>query len=231
MSFDQVPAATQKFVKLFRLVCTKPLDDGARDVLDKVVNDRLQEVLRERDWDGRTRISLMSEFAEMATRIDCASETGVGTDTIKQTADYVKEKYKSHAPASGDSLGCDDIELVEAEFFATFDLACDKPFHNICPTLDEVFQKTVCNAMCGDDQKMWDDEARLYVLPKVAELATRIEMKLGGTASAAIAKSVAHKLIMKYWNRYRKKAVVEWCKGWEKDLPCPPALDRRRPAM
>ena len=233
MSCAQIPQAKTELRKMFKLICKKSWSDSASDALDAFVSKRLQHVLcdADQDWNHSGQTALMAEFGELITRIDCVSETEVTAGTVNTEAGEVEKKYKDYVPASL-QLGCGDKDKVKAEYDELFDRVCDEDFDEIREVLDEVFRRTLEEAMCRQCKPMvWNDEARHYVLPKLAELAKRIERKPSGTTSPDIALEIAECVIEKYYQRFRKMGVVEWCKGWraEDNSPCPPATDPAHP--
>lgn len=110
-------------------------------------------------------------------------------------------------------MSCDQVPIAEADFHRQFDETCDKGLDaSATAMLAEVFHYTIRYALCEKGKK-WNKKAKIYVLPKVAEIATRVSLESGDMANKDIILAHAHHVITKY---HRTGNRLAWCDGWMK---------------
>lgn len=100
------------------------------------------------------------------------------------------------------------------EFLNLFEDACDESLDDQAKAkLEWLYQVTIQHAL--DNGKTWNDEARIYVLPKLAELASRVESFPGPIVTGPALAHAADWVIKKYRKKYRDNGfLLAWCDGY-----------------
>lgn len=112
-------------------------------------------------------------------------------------------------------MNTDTVELVRKEFRRLFKEACEEPLEpDGSKELDYTFDHTVKYALTKTLPEQWDDAARKYVYPKLAEFATRVSLAKDPPNRATVQREARY-VIKKYRDKYRKKGIpLVWCDGY-----------------
>ena len=102
------------------------------------------------------------------------------------------------------------VAEAREEFFTQFTAVCEKGLSaDALDELEWVFQHTVRYAM-EEKKKKWNNKARAYVLPKLAELAARVHFSVATEASKGHVLTASDYVVFKYKGAGR----VVWCKDY-----------------
>lgn len=108
-------------------------------------------------------------------------------------------------------MSCAQLPEAKKDFDDSFEAVFEEELSQEARAmLDWLFHNTIGRALCHPERPQeWNDTARIYVLPKLAELAVRIEAVAGTATWETILDRAEHVI-----TKYNTPAVVVWCDGF-----------------